>query len=614
MFVAISNMPSCRVMADKWVVTTAAFLRSETVRRILKISGWNLMVIGEKDTSENWSEQFSSQKLLYLSFQDQMKLDLHIVRYISYGMNVQKNIGYLIAICCGAKIIYELDGNTLIWESEIQIYSNVQSAAEVPRLAFRLMRSPFVNIYGIYGQPQIWPRGLPMTDLQNILEDGWSSLRRNDNETINACIQQKLFDLDPDVDAVTRLTRPASIKHAVFDMDRHPIVLEPFTFSPYNSQNTIHYSSAFWGLYLPVTLKPQVADIWRGFWVQRLLWDIGGHIMFTPSTVRRYERLKSTIEDVKNEQIIHNDAGRFVRFLSSWKPTTTTLVERIQELINALTEVDLLDKAESTVIHAWLCDLDHISYKFPSLNNVVESPPPTVRVKRAAVCLTGLAECIPEIWATNEMKLRSRLKGDIDVFLFLSTVDGTMKDLSPTIFNLRTKQARHYNATVNIVHHDSLNINPGFPPTCKYRYDFTRRDKIIPIEQERLAQANCYNIVREYEKKRNIQYQLLIRTRTDSVFTRLPMTFERNGTLNLKNTIIVPNEHHYFGINDRFAIGPIELMKYYMCRWYQLPLCLTENVHPESFLAFILQKNDIKVTSDTEISLVQVPHSKNQCH
>jgi hypothetical protein len=610
----ISNPSSCRITGDRWIVTTAASLRPETVQQILTTSNWNLMVIGEKDTPSNRFEQFSSSKLLYLSFQEQMKIDLHSARYISYGINAQRNIGYLIAIFCGAKVVYELDGISHIWDSDIQVYPSVQSAAEIPWLAFRRMRSPFINIYGIFGQPQLWPRGLPLVELQNISEDGWSSLRRNDNEIINAYIQQKLIDFDPDVDAVAQLIHRVSARRATFDHDRQPVALEPFTFSPYNSKNTIHHLNAFWGLYLPVTIHPRVADIWRGFWVQRLLWDIGGHVIFIPSTLKKYGRVKTTIKDMKTEQILHDNAGKLVRFLSSWKYNATTLPEGVQELIAGLTKAKFLDEFEITIIQAWLHDLDCVKYKYPLIKSTIENVPSTVRIKRSAVCLTGLTECVQEVWARNEMELRKRLNGDIDVFLFLSAGSEFMSDLSPTISETRIKQARFYNTTINIVRQDILDIDPGFSPTCKYQYTYTQRHKIVPIEQERFAQANCYNIVREYERKRNIRYQLLIRARSDAAFARLPVTFERNGSFDPSNSIIVPDEHHYYGINDRFAIGPIDFMKYYMCRWYQLPLCLTEIVHPESFLSFVLRKNNIKVTRDIEISLVQIPHDKKQCH
>lgn len=612
--ITMSDPSSCPIRGDRWIVTTITNLRPQAVRQILDFSNWNLMVVGKRETPSDWSAQFESSKLLYLSFEQQMKTKLHSARYISYGINAQKNIGYLMAIFCGAKLIYELDGNSPIWGSQIQIYPSEQSAAEIPWLAFHPMRSPFVNIYGVFGQPQIWPRGIPLSELQNISEDGWSSLRRNDNETIRPYIQQKLFDFDPDVDAITQLTRPAFVRHVTFDRNRPPIAIEPFTFSPYTSDNTIHYLDAFWGLYLPVTIHARVADIWRGFWVQRLLWDIGGHLMFMPTTLRRYGRPQTTMEDMQNEQLLYTESGRFVRFLSSWLSNAPTLSERIQKLISVLTNGKFLKTTESIIIKAWLDDLKYIKYKYPSIYSTVENGPPGVRIKRSAICVTGLTECVTEVWAKNEVELRKRLSGDIDVFLFLSAGNGVMNNIAPSISNLRIQQARLYNATVNIAHQDVLDIDPGFPANCKYQYIFTEKRKIVPIEQERFAQANCYSIVRNYERKRNIRYQLLIRARSDTAFARLPKTFDRNGKFDPNNTIIVPDEHHYFGINDRFAIGPIDSMHYYMSRWHQLRQCLTDNVHPEMFLEFSLRKNNIKVMRDIEISLVQIPHNNRQCH
>ena len=269
---------------------------------------------------------------------------------------------------------------------------------------------------------------------------------------------------------------------------------------------------------------------------------------------------------------------------------------------------------ESKLIRTWLHDLTRVGYTFPSIQNTTGTGPLKARVKRAAVCLTGTAECVEEVWAKNEKQLRKRFDGELDVFLFLSTKDTIITDQSQVSDSLRVKQARFYNATLNIMHQNALTINPHFPPTCKYNYNWTKVQKIEPIEQERLAQASCFGVVQEYAKKRNVRYQLLVRARADSVFTRLPKTFERDGQFSLNNTIIVPDEHHFMGVNDRFAVGPFDAMEYYMRRWHQLSLCLTEIVHPEIFLAFILRRNGIKVKVDSEISLVQVPHGEQQCH
>lgn len=48
---------------------------------------------------------------------------------------------------------------------------------------------------------------------------------------------------------------------------------------------------ALWALRLPVTTTFRVCDIWRGYWAQRLLWDLGGALVFLPPTVFQVKRI-----------------------------------------------------------------------------------------------------------------------------------------------------------------------------------------------------------------------------------------------------------------------------------------------------------------------------------
>lgn len=57
------------------------------------------------------------------------------------------------------------------------------------------------------------------------------------------------------------------------------------SFTPYNAQATVHLYDAFWGLLLPVTVHGRVSDIWRAYLTQKLLWDVGQVITFTPAHV-----------------------------------------------------------------------------------------------------------------------------------------------------------------------------------------------------------------------------------------------------------------------------------------------------------------------------------------
>ncbi|MCS4097994.1 hypothetical protein [Salinibacter ruber] len=81
--------------------------------------------------------------------------------------------------------------------------------------------------------------------------------------------------------------------------------------------------------------------------------------------------------------------------------------------------------------------------------------------------------------------------------------------------------------------------------------------------QKYLAQINGYYIVnqirKKYENKNGVTYDILVRCRYDIKFARklnIP-------TEEYKNRIVVPEFDNYGGYNDRFAVGPRDLMEEY---------------------------------------------------
>ena len=97
-------------------------------------------------------------------------------------------------------------------------------------------------------------------------------------------IQQGVVNGDPDMDAIFRLTRKVTLTplDVKFDPAAPPVFLPEGVFAPFNSQNTLFHYEALWALYLPITPTIRITDIWRGYWAQRLLWEIGGHLGFFP--------------------------------------------------------------------------------------------------------------------------------------------------------------------------------------------------------------------------------------------------------------------------------------------------------------------------------------------
>ncbi len=199
------NNYSCPLRGEKWIVVTTIFYPTPAISKFLNlITHWNLIVIGDKKTPKDWLAHLpsNSSRLVFISFDQQINLGFRILHYLPQGSYARKNLGYLIAIKCGAQIIFESDDDNLLETNDIYLLPKIVQPKHVPWIAFHRQRSPFINIYGSFGHPHIWPRGFPIDELRNVTEDGWHSVRRNFDNNTYAYIQQYLADLDPDVDAI----------------------------------------------------------------------------------------------------------------------------------------------------------------------------------------------------------------------------------------------------------------------------------------------------------------------------------------------------------------------------------------------------------------------------
>lgn len=54
-------------------------------------------------------------------------------------------------------------------------------------------------------------------------------------------------------------------------------------------------------MYIPSGVNMRVCDIWRGYWAQRLLWEIGGSVVFTGGTVEQVRNPHIYEVDFKDE-------------------------------------------------------------------------------------------------------------------------------------------------------------------------------------------------------------------------------------------------------------------------------------------------------------------------
>jgi hypothetical protein len=112
-----------------------------------------------------------------------------------------------------------------------------------------------------------------------------------------------------------------------------------------------------------------------------------------------------------------------------------------------------------------------------------------------------------------------------------------------------------------------------------YQLDGENDTKLIYYQLKQFQ--SVFNMVKEYEKDNNMTFDYVMRLRPDLEFKSI------FNWKSLGESIITPSEDHFRGYNDRFAIGPRNLMEVYMNR---LNYWMSEN-------------DDINFTTQNEVNL-----------
>ena len=329
----------------RWIVVTSIHYPTRAIEKLSKLKGWALVLVADVKTPKNWSHP----NCVFLSIESQKSLLFETHNIIPYHQYGRKTIGYLYAIQHGAEMIYETDDdNELISGIEKQVLAfqdnctsnkayflpahSQQIDTFISKPVFRMRAggtsistnatdSPMteeqitVNPYHHFGQRTLWPRGYPL----RLVGD---EIPININvSTVRPLIQQGLANGDPDMDAIFRLTR--SNRHKAIEIQfqqKPPVAVSHGLLVPFNSQNTLFHYDAFWALWIPITTTFRVCDIWRGYFAQRLLWEVKppATLTFHSPSVLQIRNSHNYLLDFEEELQLYVQAEKLIIFLRKW--------------------------------------------------------------------------------------------------------------------------------------------------------------------------------------------------------------------------------------------------------------------------------------------------------
>jgi hypothetical protein len=302
--------------------------------------GLDFYVIGDTKSPK----EFVLEGCSFYSYEDQLDLELETAKLCPTRHYARKNIGYLLAMKSGVEQIIETDDDNLPGAG---FYDALPLEANLPAVA----DAGWVNVYRYFTDHLIWPRGLPLDEINAPLP------ALTDARQVRIPIQQGLADENPDVDAIYRLVLPLP-----FSFDKSVrVALSAGTWCPYNSQNTIHYREAFPLLYLPAHCSFRMTDIWRSFVAQRIAGANGWSILFREATVVQDRNDHSLIRDFEDEISGYLSNRAIAQSLDALEilpgADLPTMGENLRRCYRALVEGGHVGEAELPLLDAWLADL-----------------------------------------------------------------------------------------------------------------------------------------------------------------------------------------------------------------------------------------------------------------
>ena len=208
-------------------------------------------------------------------------------------------------------------------------------------------------------------------------------------------------------------------------------------------------------------------------------------------------------------------------------------------------------------------------------------------MKNLAICLSGSLRSIEHCYNNFIEKVLEPNINNYNIYLFYCIPNDSNVDKIEII--------KYKNSVIKILDDiiiPSINVVwGGNSSSCIKDKNSTGGIKGFLYQLQNIQES--YFMVLEFEKKNNIKFDIIMRSRHD-VFFKEKILLKNYYT---ENKIFVPFFHSYNGINDRFAFGSANVMSVYMNSYTNIYNKIYENVNignAENFMKLNLLNNNIK--------------------
>lgn len=334
-------------MSEKLSLVVTSIASPNHVLRALaegcRARGHQFIVVGDVPSPKD----FRLEGCDFYGLEAQQETGFGFARLCPTRHYARKNLGYLLAMRDGARVIVETDDDNIPRE---EFWGERRRRQSVPVVE----ADGWVNVYRYFTDANIWPRGLPLDEVRRPVRE-FDSLGIGDED---CPVQQGLADENPDVDAIYRLVEPLPQSFA----RGRAVALRPGAWCPFNSQNTTWWAEAFPLMYLPAYCSFRMTDIWRSFVAQRVAWEQGWSVLFHGPTVWQERNEHDLMRDFRDEVpgYLHNASIREALARLELRPGASNVPANMRACYAKLVEMNLVGESELELLDAWLEDLEAV--------------------------------------------------------------------------------------------------------------------------------------------------------------------------------------------------------------------------------------------------------------
>ena len=260
------------------------------MKKFSQMKDWQLIVVGDKKTPH---EEYENLNCIYLSPEKQEEIAKDLSDAIGWNCIMRRNIGFVYAYRLGADIVATVDDDNIPydkWGQDVLVGKDVE-------VDLWHSQNGYFDPLSVTNRDDLWHRGYPLEHVptkNNVVYKG---------KTIRTpLVQADLWDGDPDIDAMCRLSKKPCVKYNIS---------RPYTsnqLAPFNSQNTFLHRSII-PYYMVLPHVGRMDDIWGAYIIQK---KFPNSVIYNKATVYQDRNEQDLITNLEKEIIGYRNTLSFL--------------------------------------------------------------------------------------------------------------------------------------------------------------------------------------------------------------------------------------------------------------------------------------------------------------